>query len=73
MEKPNKGQREQAARQRRRDMLDMKEAGYSGLEIAAKYGVKTQGVYSQIKKAIRERGQERRLATLKGEPETAQQ
>ena len=65
MDKPNKRERQQAQRDKRRQMLRMKEEGFSGPEIALKYGIKSQGVYAQIKKAIRERAQERRLATLK--------
>jgi predicted DNA-binding protein YlxM (UPF0122 family) len=65
MDEPNKRQRKQAMRERRRKMLDLKEDGYSGPEIAEQYGIKSQGVYAQIKKAIRERAQERRIATLK--------
>ena len=71
MDKPNKRKREQAQRDKRRQMLEMKEDGYSGPEIAEVFGIKSQGVYTQIKKAIRERAQERRLATLK-ENEQAQ-
>jgi hypothetical protein len=66
MDKLNNRGRKQAMRDRRREMLKMNEEdGYSGPEIAKKYGIKVQGVYAQLKKARRERGQERRLATQK--------